>query len=24
MLEMIGHEYRAYMAITKRLIPWVL
>jgi|SRR3974390_457008 len=24
MLQMIGDEYRAYMATTKRLIPWVL
>jgi len=24
MLQTIGYEYRAYMAITKRLIPWVL
>jgi len=24
MLQTIGDEYRAYMAITKRLIPWVL
>jgi len=24
MLQTIGDEYRAYMATTKRLIPWVL
>lgn len=24
MLQMIGDEYRAYIATTKRLIPWVL